>query len=106
MVFPAGPKEKEAKEAADDTVTSCESYGKNFYALPNTGVCVAAGGQAELTGTASRLSNGLQQNQLVFHGALQLTSARKQASVNCAALRAPATIPIVIAGRPIIFSFR
>ena len=70
MVFPAGAKEKEAKEAADDTVTSCDSYGKNFYALPNTGVCVAAGGQAELTGTASRLSNGLQQNQLVFHGAL------------------------------------
>ena len=38
MVFPAGAKEKEAKEAAEDTVTSCDSYGKNFYALPNTGV--------------------------------------------------------------------
>lgn len=46
------------------------AYGESFYAVPGTDVCVAAGAIAELTGQASRLSSGYQQNQLVFHGAL------------------------------------
>lgn len=68
--YPVWAKDKEEKPSTDGDATSCDSYGKNFYALPNTGICVAGGGELELTGTTSRLSSGQQQNQLVFHGAL------------------------------------
>lgn len=68
--IPAWAKEKEAKDSADDAATSCDSYGRNFYALPSTGICVAGGGQLELTAQSNRLSSGQQQNQLIFHGAL------------------------------------
>ncbi len=62
-----------AEPAKDDktTATACESYGDTFYAVPGSGMCVAAGAIAELTGQSSRLSSGAyKQNTLVFHGAL------------------------------------
>ena len=53
------------------SVAACATYGDNFYAVPGSAMCVAAGAIAELTGQSSRLSSGAyKQNQLVFHGAL------------------------------------
>lgn len=70
--LPAWAAEPPAKadKAEKSDATSCDSYGDNFYLVPGSSVCVAAGAIAELTGQASRLSSGYRQNQLVFHGAL------------------------------------
>lgn len=73
LLILSGPRLHAAENKPTEPVsdaTECDSYGRNFYAIPNSGVCVAAGAIAELTGQANQLTGGLRQQQLVFHGAL------------------------------------